>query len=373
MKIEQVDLFHIRVPMIEPFRISSGVVAEKDALILKLYAEGLVGYGEASPMAGSFYSADTPESCWKELSQTLIPAFVGRELENPQTAWAVLSTLPGSSFAKAGLETAVWHLHAQKVGQPLHRLLGGERTRVRCGLAVGIYDTVDQLIAAIERHLHQRRYRRLKIKIQPGWDVRPVEAVRRRFEGIPLLVDANGAYTLDYLDILKELDTYDLLMLEQPFRPHELEETAKLQGALTTPVCLDESIETVADVDRAARLGSCRIVNIKIQRVGGLERALAVNRACEEVGLPVWCGTMPELGLGQVFGLALSTLANFDYPTDVEPSDRFFVDDIVEPLLEIDDDGCFVLKDEPLLGYEVNEEKIRRYTVRRESTGQVWS
>ncbi len=367
VKIERIEIFHVRIPLVEPFRISSGSVDEKDALILKLYADGLVGYGEASPMAGSFYSEDTPESCWQDLTQTLIRAFVGRELESPQTAWAVLSTLPGSAFAKAGLETAVWHLHAQALGQPLHRVVGGNHNRVPCGLAVGIYDRVDQLLAAIERHLGERRYHRVKIKIQPGWDVEPVAAVRRRFEETPLFVDANGAYTFDDLDVFKELDQFDLMMFEQPFAPQAMEASARLQEQVTTPVCLDESIENVADVDRALELGSCRIINIKIQRVGGLERALGVNRACEEAGVPVWCGTMPELGLGQVFGLALATLDNFRFPTDIEPSARFFVDDIIDPHLDVDSEGYFVLEEEPLLGFAVDEEKIHFYTVRRQS------
>ncbi|MCZ2148872.1 MAG: o-succinylbenzoate synthase [Bryobacterales bacterium] len=361
MRIEQITLTHVRLPLHEPFRISNGEVAEKDGIIVAAAGGGLTGYGESSPMAGSFYSSDTPESCWRQLYEHLAPAILGRTFSSLDDACEWINRQSGSNFAKAGLETAMWDLEAQRRGIPLHKLLGGSRDAVASGLAVGLYDTIPQLLRAIQRYIPDG-YRRVKIKIAPGHDVDLAAAVRAEFGSIALMTDANASYGIDHLDVFRKLDEFGLLMYEQPLAGAALEDCAKLQRAVRTPVCLDESLETMADVERAAALGAFRIANIKIQRVGGFRNALRVYELCRKLGLSIWVGTMPELGVGCAQGAALASLEGCDYPTDVEASARWFRDDLIEPWIQVKD-GMIGMPSAPGLGYKVDEAKLARYEV----------
>jgi O-succinylbenzoate synthase len=364
MRIDSITLTHVRIPLVEPFRISNGEVAEKDGIVCAVQADGLTGYGESSPMAGSFYSADTPESCWRQLTTSLAPALAGQSFATLDEASAWLDAQPGSNFAKVGLETALWDLEAQRRGLPLHRLLGAEKDHAESGLAVGLYDETERLLDTIARYLPDG-YKRVKIKVCPGHDVELVRAVRARFGDIPLMTDANASYTLADLPIYQELDTYGLRMYEQPLAGAALEDSATLQAQLRTPICLDESLETFDDLERAAALGSFRIANIKIQRVGGFRNALKLYHRARALGLSIWIGTMPELGIGQAQGAAMSALAACDYPTDVEASLRWFQDDIIEPKLEVRE-GVIRLPAAPGLGYTIDEAKLARYRVARQ-------
>lgn len=364
MRIDKITLTHVRIPLVEPFRISNGEVSEKDGIVVALQSEGLTGYGESSPMAGNFYSADTPESCWKQLVSDLVPALLGRTFISLDEACDWIEAQPGSNFAKVGIETAFWDLEAQRRNMPLHRLLGGSRDHVESGLAVGLYDTVPQLLAAIERNLVEG-YKRVKIKIAPGHDVDLVEAVRKKFGEIPLMTDANAAYTIADKSIFERLDDFGLMMYEQPLGGPMLVECAELQRSVRTAICLDESLETVKDLKEAARLGAFRIANIKIQRVGGFRNALRVYQLAKELGLSIWVGTMPELGIGQAQGAALSSLEYCNYPTDVESSARWFQDDIIEPWLEVRD-GLIAMPNRAGLGYAISKDKLVRYQVSRQ-------
>ena len=363
MRINRVTLTHVCIPLHEPFRISNGEIAEKDGIVVAVESDGRTGFGESSPMAGSFYSAATPASCWQELTTQLAPAILGREFASLDAASAWLNALPGSNFAKVGIETALWDLEGQRLGLPLHRLLGAVRDTAESGLAVGLYDTATQLLETIAQYLPDG-YRRVKIKICPGHDLELVRAVRARFGDIPLMCDANASYSLDQLPIYQELEQFGLRMYEQPLGSGALEASAIWQRALQTPICLDESLETCADLERAAALGSCKIANIKIQRVGGFRNALKLYHRCRELGLSVWIGTMPELGIGQAQGAAMAALSGCDYPTDVEASLRWFRDDIIEPFLEVRN-GQIELPVSPGLGYAVNASKLERYQVAR--------
>lgn len=349
------------MPLVEPFRISSGAVAEKDGLVVALSAGGLTGYGESSPMAGSFYSTDTPERSWQELCDIVAPALIGRAFGEPADWNAVLDGLAAGNFTKAGVETAFWDLAAKQQGRPLHAALGGKRTQVESGLAVGLYDDLADMLRTVERYLADG-YRRVKLKIEPGRDLEVVRAARQAFGDVPLFVDANGAYSLRDLDIFRALDDFGLMMFEQPFPGPALAELAELQRAVQTPVCLDESLESAADLRRAIELGSFRIANFKIQRVGGFHHALHMYRICREHNIPAWVGTMPELGIGQAQGAALASLDGFVFPTDVEASRRWFRDDIIAPWLEVRD-GMIQLPGEPGLGYTVDPAKLRQYAV----------
>jgi O-succinylbenzoate synthase len=341
--------------LVEPFRISSGEVAEKDAIVVRVEAGDFTGWGESSPMAGAFYSSDTPDSCWRDLCEVTVPAVFGRE--------EILSeSLPGAHFASVGVETALWDIEAQRRGMPLHAVLGGARDRVESGLAVGLYDDTAQMLRAIETHL-AAGYKRVKIKIARGSDVELVRAVRGEFgDNLPLMVDANGDYTLEHLDIFRRLDEFNLMMFEQPFPGPMLEELAELQRHVRTPVCLDESLEDLAATERAIQLGSLRIANIKIQRVGGFGPALKIYELCKAHKLDIWMGTMPELGIGQVQGAAMASLSGCTFPTDVEASARWFRDDIIEPWLDVRD-GMIDLPKTPGLGYRIDPEKLARYKV----------
>jgi O-succinylbenzoate synthase len=336
MKIERITLTHVRVPLVEPFRISNGSVSEKDGIIVAMTSDGVTGYGEASPMSGGFYSDDTPESVWTMLAGELVPALYGLGDVTIESANRLLQSMSRSPFASAGIETALWDIEAQKGGRPLYAELGAQRRPVDSGLAVGIYPTIGDLLTAIERSMVEG-YKRLKIKIQPGWDVEPLTEVRRAFGNITLMVDANCAYSRSDIDHLKRLDEFGMIMIEQPLHKDDIEGHAALQAVMTTPICLDESAKDCATVREAIRMKSCKIVNIKIQRVGGLQNAKAMHDLCAEAGIPVWAGTMPELGIGGIQTAHLAMLPNFLYPTDVESSRRWFTDDIIRPLIEVHD------------------------------------
>ena len=359
LKIQKIVVTHVRLPFVEPFRISSGVVSEKDGLVVELHSDGIAGYGESSPMSGSFYSSDTPEASWRELCEVVAPAMVGGEFERPEDWNRVLDGLPAGNFTKAGVETAFWDLAAQQRNQPLHLLLGGTRTRIESGLAVGLYDKIADMLRTVERYL-ACGYRRVKLKIEPGHDVEIVRAARKTFGDIPLYVDANGAYTLRDLDVFRALDEFGLMMFEQPFPGSLLNESAELQRQVRTPVCLDESLDSADQLRRAIKLGSLRIANFKIQRIGGFQPALEMDRICREHGIRAWVGTMPELGIGQAQGAALASLSNFVYPTDVEASDRWFCDDIIGPGIQVRN-GYIDLPDSPGLPYRIDHSKIRKY------------
>ena len=365
MKIEKIAVTHVRIPLIEPFRISSGQIAEKDAILVAIQRGGLIGYGESSPMAGSFYSEETPETAWKCLVEQLIPRVLQSKPHSVQEVNACLDAVEGNSFAKAGIETAFWDLEAQEHSVPLAGHLGGARTRVESGLAAGIYLSARELTKTVERFLADG-YKRLKIKIKPGWDIEPLTEIRKRFGSILLMVDANCAYTRADLNHLKVLDEFDLMMIEQPLPKDDLEGHAILQQVVRTPVCLDEGAKDVLTVQQAVGLKACQIVNIKIQRVGGLLNAKNMHDLCAQAGIPVWGGTMPELGVGAAQTLHLATLDNFEYPTDVESSKRWFVDDIIDPLIEVHN-GYITLPAGVGNCYKVNDGTVRRYKVREES------
>jgi O-succinylbenzoate synthase len=270
--------------------------------------------------------------------------------------------VPGEAFAKAGLEGALWDAHARSLGVPLCEALGAASKPIPSGLAVGIYDTTDELVERVGRYLADG-YRRVKIKIQPGWDIEPVEAVRRHFPKVPLMVDANAAYTLADAEVFRRLDRFGLLMFEQPLARGAHADSAELQRQLKTPVCADESADSLADVEEIIRLDAARIINIKLQRVGGLSEGRLMLERARAAGLGVWLGTMPELGVASAQGLQFAALEGLGYPTDIEASARWFVDDIIEPQITIDREGFISPPAGPGTGYEVSREKVRAYAV----------
>jgi o-succinylbenzoate synthase len=364
--ILSVVLHRVRVALREPFRISNGEVSEKDAILVEVTTrDGVTGWGEASPMSGSFYSSDTPDAAWQSLRETLAPIVLGEGPVDPTRFHERLREVPAGPFAKAGLEGALWDALSNTAGVPLYDLLGGRSKPVPSGVAIGIYETTDELLERVERYVASG-YRRVKIKIQPGWDVEPVHAVRERFPGVPLTVDANAAYGPADLEIFRALDAYELTMIEQPFARDAHDEAAELQRRIRTPLCADESAESLESLEEIVAKRAARIVNIKVQRVGGLGEARLMLARARAAGLGCWVGTMPELGIASAQALHFATLDGLDYPTDVEASDRWYVDDIVEPRIEIDERGYIHLPEGAGLGYRVSRSKLERYTVARE-------
>ena len=362
IQVQSIVLHRVRVPLIEPFRISNGSVAEKDSILIEVRSrDGIVGWGEASPMSGAFYSDDTPDGAWKTLNETLIPTFLDGDELDPSQFYLRLRELEGDNFAKAGLEGALWDAYAQTLSVPLCELLGAKPQPVRSGVAIGIYDEIAELIERVERFVNQG-YQRVKIKIQPGWDIEPVAAIRKEFPDISLMVDANAAYTIADLELLKELDRYQLMMIEQPFARDAFEEAAELQSSMRTPLCADESAESLESLQSLIQKKAARIVNIKVQRVGGLSEALLMLNTALAAGLECWVGTMPELGVASAQGLHLATHSGFTFPTDIEASLRWYVGDVIEPLIDIDRNGFIHLPAGPGNAYRVSREKVEQYS-----------
>lgn len=364
--VKSVALHRVRVPLVEPFRISNGEVAEKEAILIEV-ATGdnkHIGWGEASPMPGNFYSSDTPETVWNSLVNNLVPVVLNDgEVEVPRY-YEKLRSHAVDPFAKSGIEGALWDLYANSLGVPLYQLFGGSSRPIPSGVAIGIYDEISELLDRVQRYTEQG-YKRVKIKIEPGWDIEPVRAIRNRFPVLPLMVDANAAYSLADLDLFCELDNCELMMIEQPLARDAHLEAAELQRQLNTPLCADESAESMETLRSLIENKAARVINIKVQRVGGLSEAMAMLRAARVAGLECWVGTMPELGVASVQGLHFATLDGFTYPTDIEASSRWYVDDVIEPAIEIDGQGWIQLPEGPGMGHRVNREKIERYTLQR--------
>ncbi len=355
----------MRVPFWEPFRISNGEVSVKDAVLIQIEAGGTTGWGEASPLAGSAYSGETPQSTWDFLRDHLVPAFLEQPELDPLRCFEQLSKLPGEPFAKAGLEGAVWDLRAKQSGVPLCSLLGGDERPIESGATVGLMPELSELLSRVQRFLSQG-YRRIKIKIAPGQDLELVRAVRQRFGNIPLMVDANASYQLEDAGIFEELDRFDLMMIEQPLAREALTEHAELQRRLRTSICLDESADDLESVRSIIRQNSGRILNIKVQRMGGLWPARQAHDLARSAGISCWLGTMPELGIASAQGLHLATLPNFTLPSDVVASERWFVDDVTIPRISITGDGFICLRDDVGMGYRVAADKVAQYCVRSE-------
>lgn len=369
MRCQFIRLHWIRIALHEPFRISNGEVSERDAILIEIVADGATGWGEAAPMPGNFYSGDTPETTWEFLRRRLVPSFLEHPLFDANRLSDWLQGFDGEPFAKAGLEGAVWDLAANMKAKPLWQMLGGSKRPIESGAAIGLMPTTRELLERVQKFLSEG-YRRIKIKIEPGHDVELVRGIRGRFGDIPLMVDANASYTLEDAQIFVELDRFGLMMIEQPLAREAIAEHAELQKRLRTPICLDESAESIPAVEEIIRMRSGRILNIKVQRMGGLWEAQRAHDLAQAAGIPCWMGTMPELGVASAQGLHLATLPNFTLPSDIEASTRWYTDDIISPQIEISGQGFIQLPDGPGMGYAVDRRKVEQYRLRLEEFRQ---
>jgi len=357
----------IRLPLVHFFETSFGRTTERRILLVRVAdAEGAEGWGECTAGEGPFYSEEWVEGAWDVMREFLVPMTLGHECEGAAQVFGLMRSVRGHRMAKAAIETAAWDAEARRLGIPLWRHLGGTRRELPCGVSIGIQDTPEALMEKIEREL-AAGYQRIKIKIKPGWDREIVRQVRRRFPDIQLMVDANSAYTLADAPLLRALDEFNLMMVEQPLAYDDMSDHARLQREIKTPVCLDESIRSPEDARKALELGACRIINVKLGRVGGHAEAQRVERVCREAGVPVWCGGMLESGVGRAQNIAMSTLAGFTLPGDVSASSRYWEEDIIEPPVTVTPRGTIPAPDGPGLGFEVKRPRVERLTVRRET------
>ncbi|HXX37317.1 MAG TPA: o-succinylbenzoate synthase [bacterium] len=366
MKIERVELRQLRMPYVFPFETSMDRDEDKDCLLVRVWADGVSGWGESPVTAKPYYKEETVDTAWPILANFAIPRVLGREFSDPREVAGWLRPVRRNYLAKAGLEAAAWDAHARSRGISLARALGGMRPKIAVGMSVGIEPTVDAVLRRIDTWLAQG-YQRIKMKIKPGSDVEVVDAIRRRFGPIGLQVDANASYTLQDTPRLRSLDGYDLIMIEQPLDHDDIIDHATLQRELRTPLCLDESICSAEDARKALDIGACGIINIKAARMGGLTEALRCHDVCRSRGIPVWCGGFLETGVGRAANVALSSLENFTLPADLGASRRYFHEDIIDPWVEVNADGTVDVPAGPGLGVAVVEPLVEKYTLRKET------
>ena len=370
MIISSVELREIRLPLIHFFETSFGRTTERHIVLVRVRdKDGGEGWGECTAGEGPFYSDEWTEGAWATLREFLAPMVVGQELNGAGNAWSLMKPVRGHRMAKATIETACWDLEAKRAGKPLWQYLGGVQKEIPCGVSIGIQDSPGLLLEKIETEL-AAGYQRIKIKIKPGWDLNIVEQVRARFPDIRLMGDANSAYSLADVELFRKLDRFNLIMIEQPLAHNDIFDHAELQKEIRTPICLDESIHSVEDATHAIQLGSGRIVNVKLGRVGGHAEAQRVETVCRENGIPVWCGGMLESGIGRAHNIAMATLAGFTLPGDISASTRYWEEDIIEPAVTVTSKGTILVPHKPGIGYDVNLSRIEQLTVRKENVGQ---
>ena len=366
MKIDEIILRELHMPLVRPFETSFGVTRNRRILLAEVKSDGLTGWGECTAGERPFFSAESTNSAWAAIVEELGPMLAAESPKQPGDCPGIFRMVRGNRMAKATLENAIWDIEAQREGVSLSRLLGGVRDVIPCGVSLGIQPSIPELLSIIEKEL-AAGYQRIKLKCKPGWDVEVFDQVRNRWPGIMLSCDANSAYKLKDADHVVEFDAFDLLMIEQPLWHDDFYYHSMLQKRLQTPICLDESIRNRRDTLAAIEMESCRIINIKLCRVGGFSEAIAVHNAAQERGIPVWCGGMLETGVGRSHNIALSTLENFTLPGDISASARYWVDDIIEPEVTVSPAGEIAIPDIPGRGYEVRTDLVERLTVRKET------
>ncbi|MGA9667628.1 MAG: o-succinylbenzoate synthase [Terracidiphilus sp.] len=366
MRIDAIILRELHLPLVRPFETSFGVTRNRRILLAEVQSEGLTGWGECTAGEHPFFSSESTDSAWAVITQELGPMLAAASPKHGGECPKLFKQVRGNPMARATLENAIWDLEAQREGISLSRLLGGVRETIPCGVSLGIQSSIPELLAIIEREL-AAGYQRIKLKCKPGWDVEVFDRVRNRWPGIMLSCDANSAYMLGDADHLVEFDAFDLLMIEQPLWHDDFYYHSMLQKRLETAICLDESIRNRRDALAAIEMGSCRIINIKLGRVGGFSEAIAVHNAAQERGIAVWCGGMLESGIGRAHNIALSSLENFTLPGDVSASARYWSEDIVEPEITVSSAGEIAIPDTPGRGYEVRTDLVERLTVRKET------
>lgn len=368
LQLERIELREIELPLKWPFETSFGRTTRRRILIVRVFdKDGASGYGECVAGENPFFNHETIDTAWLITARYVAPLLAAARVESAAQVSDALGPIRENRMAKAGVEAAIWDLEAKIAQAPLWRHIKGTRDEITCGVSVGLQSSTEALLDKVSREVDSG-YQRIKIKIKPGKDVELVKAIRKQFPAITLSVDANSAYKIETdAPLLKLLDDYNLLMIEQPLAPGDLVDHSKLQRELRTPICLDESIVCLTNARHAHELGACRIINIKLGRVGGHSEAKAIQSFAQDHDMPVWCGGMLEAGIGRAHNIALSTLPGFTLPGDVSASERYWEEDIIEPPVTVSREGTIKAPTGHGIGYEVNEARIETLTVRRET------
>jgi o-succinylbenzoate synthase len=366
MRIEKMIVREMNMTMKSPFTTSFGSVQEKRFLIVEVYDEfGNCGYGEGEAFEAPWYTEETTATCWHMIEDFLAPLVLNREISHPRDVRQFFKPIRRNNMAKSAVECAVWDAYAKRINQPLWQVLGGTRQAIKVGVSIGLQPTAQLLYEKIDRAL-EAGYGRVKVKIKPGKDVQLLETIRDRYPYVPLMADANSAYTLDDMALLQQLDQFNLMMIEQPLAADDILNHAKLQRVLKTPICLDESINSYDDALTAIELGSCGVINVKQARVGGLEEARRIHDLCVERGIDIWCGGMLEAGIGRAHAVALTSLAGFTMPGDTAGSDHYWHEDIITPTVNVES-GYVHMQAAPGIGYDVDRDVLEKYTVRKKA------
>src|SRR5215813_6380783 len=363
MRLRKVTLREVRMPLVAPFETSMDRTTERRFILVEANVDASTGWGECVASENPSYSPETVETARHILKDFLWPLLKGKEFESAADIWSVLEWVRGHNMAKASLESAIWDAEARLKGIPLWKLLGGERKEIASGVSVGIKASLEELVRAVKVEL-EAGYQRIKIKIKPGKDIQQVQLLRKEFPNIKLMVDANSAYRHEDIPLLKELEKFYLMMIEQPLGWDDLYGHVALQKQLQTPICLDECIHTEEHAKAAIALGACRIINIKMGRVGGHLVSKRIHDLCERNGVPVWCGGMLESGIGRAHNIALSTLSDFTLPGDVAASKRYWAEDIIEPEVVASPRGTIEVPSGPGIGHTPRLDLIEKLTLR---------
>jgi O-succinylbenzoate synthase len=362
MKIEQMTLHHLRMPLVAPFETSFGRIDHRECILIIVQSEGLTGYGECVADHNPGYSYETTGTALHILKDFIAPILINAEIKDADKFQQQVSGIRGHNFAKAGVEMALWDLAGKRAGKSLREIIGGEREKVEVGVSVGLQESAEALVKRVAGYL-EKGYRRVKIKIKPGRDVGEASAVRKAFPDLHLQVDGNSAYTLESAQALKLLDDLNLLMIEQPLYDDDLWDHCKLQDEFLTPICLDESILSLRHARYAFEMEACRVINIKPGRVGGLSQGVAVHNLCQKNCIPVWCGGMLETGVGRAANLAIATLPNFSFPGDISASDRYYEHDITNERFELNPDSTIDVPRSPGLGVTLNQHALGQFSL----------
>jgi len=366
MKIETIVVREIHLRLKSPFETSFGTVENRRILLVEVVADGASGWGEVTAGETPGYNAETTDTAWHILESFIGPALAGRTLTRASDFPALVAEIRGQEMAKSGVENALWDAEAKLAGLSLSRLLGGVKQQIDCGVSLGIRENPQALVAKVTEELG-RGYQRIKLKIKPGKDYEFVRAVRKEFPGILLSVDANSAYRPEDTGHLARFDEFNLLMMEQPLYWDDIYAHAKLQAQIKSPICLDECIHNTRHALAAIELNACRIINIKVGRVGGHSEARLLQEAARARGVPVWCGGMLESGIGRAHNVAMSTLPGFSLPGDVSASSRYWDEDIIDPEVEVSATGTIEVPTALGIGYQVRRDRVEALTVRSQT------
>ncbi len=364
MKIERIELKQIFLPYKKPFETSGWIEDGNYGIIAKIYSEGLTGWGESPAGKEPWYNEETTDTAWSIQKNFLVPMILNKELSSPDQVDTLFEPVRGNKIAKTALEFAVWDLAAKREGLSLSSLLGGTVKKIPVGVSIGIQKDLNSLLDAVQGYVEEG-YRRIKIKIKPGYDIEPVKAIRKHFPDIKLQVDANSIYKLEDYGSLKDLDEFNLLLIEQPLAHDDIYQHSILQKKIKTPICLDESITSPAHALFALDIDACRVINIKPSRVGGLTPARLIHDMCHQRSVPVWCGGMLETGIGRTFNAALASLPGFILPGDISANDRYFKRDIVLNPFKLNYDGTLDVPELPGCGALVDEKYLETIVLRK--------